>query len=121
MRKNDEILYVKAFVLLYLGGKKSDNCHLTVKETQGKICHTGRREREQGLGYGAPTSGQAGCPSCSSCYANIHTPPTASHSHSAPVPDTGAQEAVVLAPPLCRDQLENPVLVPGTQGPGLVS
>lgn len=41
-------------------------------------------------------------------------------SQPAPVPNTGAQEGVQLAPPPCRDQLENPVLVPRAHGPGLV-
>ena len=44
--KNNEIFFVQAFVLLHQGEKKSDSCHFMVKETQGKICHTGRKERE---------------------------------------------------------------------------
>ena len=41
--------------------------------------------------------------------------------HPAPVPNTGAWEVLGLALSPYRDQLENPFLAPGAQGPGLVS
>ena len=105
--KDDEILYVQAFVLLHQGGKTSDSCHLMVKGTQGKICHTGRKKKGVRVRL---------------CCSNLRPSPfPTSHSQPAPVPNTGAQEVVELAPLPYKDQLENPVLVSGAQGPGLVS
>ena len=46
-------------------------------------------------------------------------PPPPIPTDPAPIPDTGAQEMVRLAPPPRGEQLENSVLVPGAQGPGL--
>ena len=56
-------------------------------------------------------------------YATIYTPSTIACSYLAPIliPESGAQKVVRLALFPYRDQLENPLLVPEAQGPGLVS
>ena len=117
--KNDAILHVKASVLLNQGGEKSDSCHLMVKETWGKIHYIGR-ERNKGETMLLQLLAELAALAASAIMPK-HPLFHPSSYHLAAVPRHWGSGSFGPSHLPYMNQLESPVLVPRTEGPGLVS